>query len=68
MILQQEGDEVNLVVEDDGRGFTQGARPGLGLLGMRERVELLGGQFQVESLENLGTTLYARIPLREVRA
>lgn len=67
VILQQDEDEVSLVVEDDGRGFTQGARPGLGLLGMRERVELLGGQFQVESLEDLGTTLYARIPLREVK-
>ncbi|MFN3179086.1 MAG: sensor histidine kinase [Thermus sp.] len=68
VVLQQEGDEISLVVEDDGQGFPPQAQPGLGILGMRERIELLGGRFQMESLSGLGTTLYARIPLKEVKA
>ncbi|WP_279231325.1 sensor histidine kinase [Thermus altitudinis] len=68
VVLQQEGDEISLVVEDDGQGFPPQAQPGLGILGMRERIELLGGRFQMESLPGLGTTLYARIPLKEVKA
>ncbi|MFN4231419.1 sensor histidine kinase [Thermus sp.] len=68
VVLQQEGDGISLVVEDDGQGFPPQVQPGLGILGMRERIELLGGRFQMESLPGLGTTLYARIPLREVRA
>ncbi|BCZ92414.1 hypothetical protein TthAA37_16030 [Thermus thermophilus] len=67
VVLQQEEGEINLVVEDDGQGFPPEVQPGLGILGMRERVELLGGRFQMESLPGLGTTLYARIPLKEVK-
>ena len=55
------------VVEDDGDGF-DAARPaapggGLGLLGMRERVGLLGGTLEVESAPGRGTTVVARVPL-----
>ena len=35
---------------------------GLGLLGMRERVEMVGGNFDVESTKGKGTTVRARIP------
>ncbi|WP_051913536.1 sensor histidine kinase [Thermus caliditerrae] len=68
VVLQQEGDGIHLVVEDDGQGFPPQVQPGLGILGMRERIELLGGRFQMESLQGLGTTVYARIPLKEVKA
>jgi signal transduction histidine kinase len=55
-----------VVIEDDGTGFSQpGAsdRGGLGLVGMRERVRLLDGRFEIESSPGAGTTLVAEVPL-----
>jgi signal transduction histidine kinase len=54
-----------LVVEDDGRGFDPAvSNGGLGLDGMRERVHLLNGTFQIESRREAGTTLVIEVPLR----
>lgn len=71
VVLEQTPDQVTLVVEDDGRGFDAeespdgaGARRRMGLLGMRERVELAGGTLGIESAPGAGTTLVARVPLR----
>ena len=57
-------------VSDDGSGFHQAPitlpepRPGgMGLLGMRERVELLGGVFELRSVVGTGTTIRARFPM-----
>jgi signal transduction histidine kinase len=64
-------DAIMLVVQDNGRGFdmesfrarrTKGHR--LGLIGMRERSELLGGEFVVESTPGQGTRIEARLPLQ----
>ncbi|MGE3189707.1 MAG: ATP-binding protein [Vicinamibacterales bacterium] len=56
-------------VEDDGVGFEPeavadpaGGARGLGLLGMRERVELLGGSFFVDSAPGRGTRVVATVP------
>ena len=56
---------VSAVVEDDGGGFDPDAVAGhrLGVLGMRERVALVGGTLAVESRPGGGTTVIARIPL-----
>jgi len=56
---------VRAVVEDDGGGFDAGtARKGaLGLVGMRERAQLLGGRLDVESSPGAGTTVVAELPL-----
>jgi two-component system, chemotaxis family, sensor kinase Cph1 len=35
----------------------------LGLLGMRERVTILGGEFEIESAPGAGTTVFATVPL-----
>ena len=52
------------MVEDDGRGFTRNAAgEGLGLLGMGERLALLGGKLKVESSPGAGTTIVAEVPL-----
>jgi signal transduction histidine kinase len=67
------GKELEIVVSDNGKGFElermRGVpRPGAsgsGLLGMRERVELLGGMFQVESELHQGTRVVASIPLKK---
>jgi signal transduction histidine kinase len=69
VIVERRGDELTALVEDDGRGFdpegvgSRSGRRGLGLLGMRERVGLVGGTLLVESGEGEGTTVRARIPL-----
>jgi glucose-6-phosphate-specific signal transduction histidine kinase len=66
--------QLELVVDDDGRGVdASGPRTGLGLVGLRERVEALGGTFGIEEAvasrgaEGLpgGTRVSATIPLRE---
>ncbi len=53
---------VELRVEDDGRGFDPAARPGLGLDGMRERVELTGGRLRLETAPGRGTAVLASWP------
>lgn len=54
---------VRVVVEDDGRGFDPGASTDrLGITGIRERVELIGGTAAVESSPGRGTTVVAEIP------
>jgi signal transduction histidine kinase len=55
-----------LVVRDNGKGFdvqSVGTKAGLGLISMRERIVLLGGQFVIDSKPGIGTTLTARTPL-----
>ena len=56
---------VRTVIEDDGVGFVPGAvrEAALGLVGMRERVKLLGGRFEVQAAPGHGTTLIAELPL-----
>ena len=53
------------IVEDDGHGFDaqEPGGSGLGLVGMRERVALVGGRLQIESAVGTGTTLVAEVPL-----
>jgi PAS domain S-box-containing protein len=56
------------IVEDDGRGVDPAAEPAsgrLGLIGMRERVQLLGGTLHVESGSGAGMTVRARIPFED---
>jgi signal transduction histidine kinase len=69
--LRWAGDEVLLEVSDDGRGFTPPALQGpeateesvhIGLRGMRERVEVLGGTLAVYSAPGAGTRVVVRVP------
>ncbi|MBI5649792.1 MAG: sensor histidine kinase [Chloroflexi bacterium] len=61
-----DGAVICLEVADTGRGFDQQSiSPGtqhLGLAGMRERVQVLGGTFEVESAPGAGTRIRARVP------
>ena len=64
IVLTRRGSGVNALIEDDGHGFDVG-RVGdraLGLVGMRERLALLGGTLTVESAPGEGTTLVAYVP------
>jgi signal transduction histidine kinase len=69
-----EGRELHIRIEDNGRGFDpRGARPaerpgGLGLLGMQERVELVGGRWEVQSTPGVGTRVSAVLPVRSEQA
>jgi PAS domain S-box-containing protein len=66
VLLRREGGAVQLIVEDDGRGFDveEALRRGrLGLLGMRERAQMLGGTLEIESTPGYGTAIYANLPL-----
>jgi len=63
--LGRDGDQVRLVVEDDGRGVDAARlRSGFGLRGMRERLRLVGGAISVEPGAAGGTTVVATFPLR----
>lgn len=66
VVLQKQGDRLVLLIRDNGRGFDQ-ADPSLskslGLLGMRERAAILGGQVNISSAPGKGTTVTAWIPL-----
>jgi signal transduction histidine kinase len=73
--LEYGDDYVALAVEDDGCGFDVEAtlakgKDGrddspFGLLGMRERVELMGGTLLVQSRPNQGTSITVRVPLAQ---
>ena len=71
VLLELRNDRIDLIIEDDGRGFDAGSRPvkghkstGLGLIGMRERTALLGGTLDIETEPGSGTTIFARVPFR----
>jgi signal transduction histidine kinase len=63
--LVRKGGSAVVVVEDDGHGFEPDATraEALGLVGMRERVGLVGGRLTVESTRGSGTTLVAVVPM-----
>nr|HID14629.1 HAMP domain-containing protein [Anaerolineae bacterium] len=67
-------DMLTLTVTDDGVGFRVPEQPGdltrqghFGLMGMRERTLLIGGELQIISSPGRGTTVVARFPLDEQR-
>jgi two-component system CheB/CheR fusion protein len=64
--------EATVLVEDDGQGLPRDvASPsrngGFGLVSMRERAMLVGGELTVESSPGKGTLIYVRVPLGEAR-
>jgi len=69
ILIEKHGDTVRAIVEDDGVGFDANMNQGerhLGLLGMRERAELLNGTLTVESDPAHGTSIFIEIPLGSV--
>lgn len=63
---------ITLKIHDDGQSFKvqsvllQKGRKRLGLLGMRERIDMIGGKFHVDSAPGKGTTLTAQIPFGRI--
>ncbi|NCC30814.1 MAG: PAS domain S-box protein, partial [Chloroflexia bacterium] len=74
IILDRDIDRVRVIIEDDGLGFNMPANwdtlvetQQLGLIGMHERVTLLGGDLTIESAPGSGTSIFALIPLPAAR-
>ena len=68
VLLQRAGGFVQLEVSDNGRGISEREKAGvksLGLLGMRERAHILGGQVEIHGTPGRGTTVTVKIPLPE---
>lgn len=67
LTLSVQGKELCLSISDDGQGFEPSAgRPAsFGLVGMRERVLMLGGTLSLQSEPGAGTTLSVRVPLSQ---
>ncbi len=73
--IQRDPERLRLVIHDNGKGFTPGAasldpdphRGGFGLIGISERVQLLGGGIAIQSAPGQGTTMTIEIDSRSVR-
>lgn len=70
LVLERRPDHLLAILEDNGTGFdheavvaAQDTERRLGLFGMKERAESLGGNLQVETAPGAGTTLFVRLPL-----
>jgi signal transduction histidine kinase len=73
LVVDHRFDELRVVIEDDGTGFSPDPSPPtdtpkkeaarLGLSGMRERLSLIGGTLAIESEPGAGTTLFISVPL-----
>jgi len=69
--LSGHGDRVDLVISDSGAGFSPESAEGgtgLGLISMRERLRVVGGQLSIESEPSNGTRIRVRIPLPATNA
>jgi two-component system CheB/CheR fusion protein len=71
VLLEKSTDMIAAIIEDNGKGFDiekdergqeRSTAERLGLLGMAERMELVGGTLTIESSPGKGTTVYARVP------
>jgi signal transduction histidine kinase len=61
--LAKGSDRIELVAQDNGQGFDlENTQKGVGLESMRERVEISGGIFKIESVIGAGTTIRASWP------
>jgi signal transduction histidine kinase len=56
---------VEVIVSDDGRGLPADHRAGVGVTGMRERADELGGRLTIEPGKGRGTVVHARLPIVE---
>jgi len=73
VLLERRDHRLVLMVEDNGRGFaiddgSPEAVPSLGLVSMRERAALVGGELTIESTPGFGTTVTVRVPTADADA
>jgi signal transduction histidine kinase len=68
VVLRYLADELELEISDDGPGTSDGVGSGYGLVGMRERVLIYGGELQAGRQPGGGYALRVRLPLRSAGA
>ncbi|MEM6540411.1 MAG: ATP-binding protein, partial [Bacteroidota bacterium] len=64
--ITQRKRSINIIVEDNGKGFdiyVLDQNQGLGLRTIKRKIEKMGGEFTLESIEGKGTTIILEIPL-----
>ena len=69
--LSQNDGHINFSLQDNGKGFTynkEAQTKGMGLIGMRERAQSLGGTFSIESGPQAGTTVTVSLPLKQTES
>jgi signal transduction histidine kinase len=73
-VVRRKPQQLEIVVKDNGLGFDaniashQSALGRLGLVGMRERIALVGGTLRIDTAPGAGTTVSATIPIPKVVA
>lgn len=67
VVIEAQKDKTVLLIKDNGKGFNPGNRPdnSFGILGMKERVDMLEGRIDIQSDPKEGTTIIAQIPLKK---
>ena len=66
--LEEVDDGIGVLIHDDGVGFdvSTGSQPGhIGLVAMRERIQIARGRFSISSTPGQGTTVQFWVPLRQ---
>jgi len=70
VVLEFNDDHVTVSIEDDGIGFdvddtegNKGAHGNLGLVTMKERTEMIGGNFEIKTSPGEGTSIFMRLPV-----
>lgn len=69
--IEKVGEDISMRIMDNGRSFKQTAdakakaSKRLGLLGMRERIEMIGGKFSIEATPGKGTSVIAIVPIHQ---
>ena len=64
VVLRYAPEELKIEVRDDGRGAPTPDGTGHGLVGVRERVTLFGGEMSAGPADGVGFVLRTRLPLR----
>lgn len=71
--INRDAEMISIEVQDDGQGFeladgeTKSVHHGLGLIGIQERVEAIGGVMQIFTEPGFGTRIFVTVPLQEER-
>jgi signal transduction histidine kinase len=72
MRVHRKGDQLRMVIHDNGQSFSVAAalqahgRKRLGLLGMKERMRIIGGNLDITSSPKKGTTIVAMLPMSKI--